>query len=61
MQAKSARLRVWLLAATAGLLLAAICFVALGLTHTVSPVTAIGNVSGFLVTSFVTGFFALRK
>ena len=55
------RVRNWLVLVAVGLLFAAICFAVFGFTHVVSPVTAIGNAAGFLITSLVVGFFALRK
>ncbi|MCU9987720.1 sodium:proton antiporter [Mobiluncus curtisii] len=61
MEKKNVRTRSWLLLAAVGLLLAAICFAVLGVTHVVSPVTAIGNVAGFLITSLVIGVLAVRK
>lgn len=61
MEKKNVRTRHWLLLAAVGLLLAAICFAVLGVTHVVSPVTAIGNVAGFLITSLVIGILAVRK
>ena len=57
----NARVRNWLMLVAVGLLFAAICFAVFGFTHVVSPVTAIGNAAGFLITSLVLGFFALRK
>ena len=57
----NARVRNWLMLVAVGLLIVAICFTVLGSTHVISPVTAIGNVAGFLITSLVAGFFALRK
>ncbi|WP_211219432.1 hypothetical protein [Propionimicrobium lymphophilum] len=57
----SARVRNWLMLVAVGLLIAAICFAVFGFTHVISPVTAIGNAAGFLITSLVVGFFALRK
>ena len=57
----NARVRNWLMLVAVGLLFAAIFFAVFGFTHVVSPVTAIGNAAGFLVTSLVAGFFALRK
>lgn len=61
MKKKNVRTRHWLLLAAVGLLLAALCFAVLGVTHVVSPVTAIGNVAGFLITSLVIGVLAVRK
>ncbi len=61
MKKKNVRTRHWLLLAAVGLLLAALCFTVLGVTHVVSPVTAIGNVAGFLITSLVIGVLAVRK
>lgn len=61
MEKKNVRTRHWLLLAAIGLLLAAICFAVLGVAHVVSPVTAIGNVAGFLITSLVIGVLAVRK
>ena len=52
----NARVRNWLVLVAVGLLFAAICFAVFGFTHVVSPVTAIGNVAGFLITSLVVGF-----
>ena len=57
----NARVRNWLMLVAVGLLIAAICFVVFGFTHVISPATAIGNATGFLITSLVAGFFALRK
>jgi len=57
----NARVRNWLMLVAVGLLFAAICFAVFGFTHVISPVTAIGNAAGFLITSLVAGFFALRK
>ena len=57
----NARVRNWLMLVAVGLLFAAICFAIFGFTHVFSPVTAIGNAAGFLITSLVAGFFALRK
>lgn len=57
----NARVRNWLVLVAVGLLFAAICFAVFGFTHVVSPVTTIGNAAGFLITSLVLGFFALRK
>ena len=57
----NARVRNWLMLVAVGLLIVAICFTVFGFTHVISPVTAIGNVAGFLITSLVAGFFALRK
>lgn len=57
----NARVRNRLMLVAVGLLIAAICFAVFGFTHVISPVTAIGNTAGFLVTSLVVGFFALRK
>ena len=57
----NARVRNWLMLVAVGLLFAAICFAIFGFTHVISPVTAIGNAAGFLITSLVAGFFALRK
>lgn len=57
----NARVRNWLMLVAVGLLFAAICFAVFGFTHVISPVTAIGNAAGFLITSLVVGFFALRK
>lgn len=56
-----ARVRNWLMLVAVGLLFAAIGFAVFGFTHVISPVTAIGNTAGFLITSLVAGFFALRK
>lgn len=61
MEKKNVRTRHWLLLVAVVLLLAAICFVVLGVTHVVSPVTAIGNVAGFLIASLVIGVLAVRK
>lgn len=61
MEKKNVRTRHWLLLAAVGLLFAALCFAVLGVTHVVSPVTAIGNVAGFLITSLVIGVLAARK
>ena len=49
----NARVRNWLMLVAVGLLFAAICFAIFGFTHVVSPVTAIGNVAGFRITSLV--------
>ena len=57
----NARVRNWLMLVAVGLLFAAICFAVFGFTHVISPVTAIGNAAGFLITSLVAGFFALCK
>ena len=57
----NARVSNWLMLVAVGLLIAAICFAVFGFTRVISPVTAIGNVAGFLVASLVVGFFALRK
>ncbi|MDU1051853.1 MAG: sodium:proton antiporter [Varibaculum cambriense] len=54
-------MRNWLMLVAVGLLIAAICFAIFGFTHVISPATAIGNAAGFLITSLVVGFFALRK
>lgn len=61
MEKNHAQLRSWLVLVSVGLLLATICFVVFGFTHVVSPVTAIGNTAGFLVTSLIAGLLALRK
>ena len=61
MAKNNARVRNWLTLVAVGLLFAAICFAIFGFTHVFSPVTAIGNAAGFLITSLVAGFFALRK
>ncbi|EFL94194.1 hypothetical protein HMPREF0574_0516 [Mobiluncus curtisii subsp. curtisii ATCC 35241] len=61
MEKKNVRTRHWLLLSTVGLLLAALCFAVLGVTHVISPVTAIGNVAGFLITSLIIGVLAVRK
>ena len=57
----NARVCNWLMLVAVGLLIAAICFAVFGFTQVVSPVTAIGNAAGFLITRLVVGFFALRK
>ena len=61
MAKNNARVRNWLMLVAVGLLFAAICFAIFGFTHVISPVTAIGNAAGFLITSRVAGCFALRK
>lgn len=61
MEKNNAQVRNWLMLVAVGLVLAAVCFAVFAFTHVVSPVTAIGNAAGFLVTSLVAGFFALRK
>ncbi len=61
MEEKNVRTRSWLLLSAVGLLMVALCFAVLGVTHVVSPVTAIGNVAGFLITSLVIGVLAVRK